>query len=902
MATTLGACKTDYTIQSPAEGSVHTSEPEFLTIGYQKQPSSLPAVTLNGFDIRELFVLSDAQASAPGAAVGPYLKQGINRFHVAPPAGPRITFIYDTEGPEIIVLNSRVDSLAVIEGLGIDEMGLTSLSVNALSADILGLNGFSVSVPSDQVYTYVATDSLGHTRTSHYAPLGTLHEPAMTVAVSQEVIDTASGELMLALSDFDLNGLLAGTTLLDGTWTGASGEVYGPEILLQAVDLTADSAGIDLENGNGGLIHSSSRLVSQILFRIHSGFLPPLELVANTQVGPITMDADLQLAVSNQTLDVEISDFIFAMGEVSSSDVPAPFNAWVEDAFGALTAIIGGALSPQLEFLFEQAVPLMLETAIKNSYTINIPDYYTTHNLAMSLQLGDVYTTETALIASLAGGSIPVEPDAGVSQPTAGVVFKPDPLPGANLGGGQFGFSLNTNTLNQVYASAYSAGLNHMNFVDGEVQLGLPRDDDFGGDGVTKRMLVNPVAPPQVHVSDINGAAALRYLNYGLEVISQTRQADGSFADTLGVRLTTDTAFAIGLQEDSSIDLFFPYAPQYRIEATKVADGDWVYGEAADNANAFIESVIGLVLQQLTEPLANISLPSFQCVSFAVTDISAVGGDRSHLNFAGGISLNTEICGQPAGTDLNNLSYARGAGVEPACGTDREADDGLCYESCGENYVGEGDTCYASPQADIAGETLLIASLTGEGTMPAPVGGKPDKCHPRKVSENGLCYDLCDEGYRGVGNRCVARQKPVYSRAGLPPADVFSGRCPAGQEKQGGLCYTPCEPGYEGDGALCHLKTATYERGPGAIPSGCESGQVKIGQRCFDPCPTGQVRAGNRCVVVGNESFNRGPGQRPDQCAVGFELIDDRCYRECREGFVGQGAVCVPADTLAVSR
>ena len=888
------ACKTDYVIEQPLAESVHTSPPPQLKITYPQAPAQFPLVSLNGFDIREFFIPGDTEAVASGADVRVYLKQGINNMQVAPPAGPRIRFTYDTEGPEIMVLESQVDALASINGIAIDEMGLETLTVNSVVANLPGMNSFNVSLPAEPVYEYIATDSLGHSRTSYYSALGSLYTPAMTVAVSQQVLDAASSQLLNVLSDFDINGVLAGTVLFDATWSGPSGEVYGPEVVLQAIDLTADSAGIDLHNGAGGLIHSASDAQTRIMFRVHNGFLPPLELEADTTIGPVTMNADLGLSVVDQVLDVNIDNFAFAMGEVNSTGIPAPFDAWVNDAFTALSSVVSGFLSPQLAFIFEQAVPLMLETAIKNSYTMNIPDYYTTHNLAMSLQLDSVATTEEALLANLAGGSIPEQPDPLVTQPSAGVIYKPDPLPGARLDGGQFGFSLNINTMNQVYASAYSAGLNHLNLVDGQVQLGLPRDDDFGGAQVTERTIVNPVAAPQVHVTGSDTSAALRFFNYGLEIISQTRSEGGEYQDDLGVKLTTDTAIAVGLNEDNSLDISFPYAPQYRIEAVKEGAGPWQSGAITDTANRWIEGVIGLVLHQLVEPLISIQMPSFQCVNFRVTNISAVGGENSHLNFAGGITTNEELCGDPEQQDLATLAYGRGSAQEPVCAGDQDVENGLCYPACEDGYVGQGSTCY--PVQESAG-SLLVATMPGfssEDPIPAPAGVKPNGCQPGQELQNGLCYERCGDGYVGVGASCIAQRDPAYSRAGLPPANVFAGDCGPGQEKIDGLCYQPCASGYSGSGAMCRLELASYERDKGLVPSICEPGQIRRGKRCFDPCPEGQVRAGDRCIATGGKPLDRGAGSVPDQCASGYEFSEGRCYRACREGFAGRGPVCVP--------
>lgn len=890
----LVACKTEYAIELPQEDSVHTSSPEQFRITYPEQPAALPVLSLNGFDVSEFFTAYDTEATAAGEDFSVYFKQGVNVFQVQPPAGPKVHFIYDTEGPEIVILESSVDSQALLQGVAIDEMGLTQLLVNDQTATLLPSQHFSAEVPASEFYAYQATDSLGHTKTTHYAPLGTLYQPAMTLAVSQAVIDTASAQLLNALSTLDINSSLAGTPLFDGTWTGIGGETYGPEVVLQTIDLTADSAGIDLNNGNGGLIHSASIANSEILFRIHNGFLPPLELVATTIIGPISFDADLQLNVVNQALDVVIDGFSFSMGDVNTSGVGEPFDSYIDAAINALSAAISGFVAPQLEFLFEQVVPVLLEAAIKNSYTITIPDFNTLHGLALALQLDSVYTTEDALFANLAGGGVPIEINENVSQPTAGVIHSTDILPNAALDGGQFGFSLNTNTINQVYASAYAAGLNHLNLVGGQVQMGLPRDDSLGGAEVTSRTIVNPVAPAKLQIRDVDGAAALSFSNYGLEIFSQAKQSDGSFANTMGVKLSTNTSIAVGLKEDNSIDVFLPVAPEYKIEAIQLGDGEWQSGEVVAAANEFIDGVIGLILQQLTEPLANIQMPTFECVNFGLTNISAVGGNHSHLNFAGGVSNNPncEQTGEPSA-----LSYGRGSGIEPNCGGELESDSGLCYQGCGEDYVGDGSTCYEAQHTAVGASRLDMVAppvVIGKPDDSADTGQKPNGCEPGEAIENGLCYERCDAGFKAAGSLCIANKRHSYNRKGTPPANVFAGECQGNKEKIDGLCYTPCKKNYLSEGAKCQLEVVSYQRGIGSTPTVCESGQIKRGSRCYDACSSGEIFAGNKCVTVGGGSFDRGSGTPAGQCVGGYEFVDGRCYKACREGFVGQGKLCVP--------
>lgn len=99
----------------------------------------------------------------------------------------------------------------------------------------------------------------------------------MTLSVAQPVLDVAALQMVGVFNLLNLNNLLAGAVLFNGTWQGLLGETYGPEVVIESIDLTADSAGLDLINGSGGTLYSNSSINAVLVFRMHVGLLPPLE-------------------------------------------------------------------------------------------------------------------------------------------------------------------------------------------------------------------------------------------------------------------------------------------------------------------------------------------------------------------------------------------------------------------------------------------------------------------------------------------------------------------------------------------------------------------------------------------------------------------------------------------------
>ena len=62
----LAACK-KYDISAPVADSLYTAAPPQFVVTYKAQPSSLPAMTLNGFTVTDHFTAEATQATAPGS-------------------------------------------------------------------------------------------------------------------------------------------------------------------------------------------------------------------------------------------------------------------------------------------------------------------------------------------------------------------------------------------------------------------------------------------------------------------------------------------------------------------------------------------------------------------------------------------------------------------------------------------------------------------------------------------------------------------------------------------------------------------------------------------------------------------------------------------------------------------
>lgn len=881
----LAACK-KYDIVEPVADSLHTAPPPQFKVTYKSQPATLPAMALNGFSVQSHFTAGATEATALGSALQSYLKEGYNIFQVDPPLGPQVKFLYDTKGPEIVVLGAVINGSDVtIDGRAIDQMGAASGTVNAVPLSFGADGSFQVTLPKEDVYTYNTVDTLGHTNTVQYADLSLQYDPSMTVQITQEGLDFAMGQIVNALNGADLNALVAGSMLYDSTWKGLFGETYGADGFVRSVSLSANSFGMGLQAGNKASFEGDISNVSVgLTLRMHNGFLPPTIINVGASVGPLDLSGLLQLGVQDQAPTVVISNFDYQIGNIVIDDVPPVFREILSGVSSGIANLFSGPISAALQSVLNKAIPDMLSGLIMDSYTLRINDGEKNFDMAMALNLTNIATTSDTLFASMAGSVLPINPNLALPQPLAGTLFTFDQLPPAELNGDQFAASLNTNVINQTLASAQSVGLTHMNMIgDGEtfmIQFGLPRTDDYGPAAATNRILVDLAAPANLKVQDVEGSAEPTLSVYGLEIHGQSKKNGSStFTNDISVRASAQVAVTLGLGEDNKLAVSFRQAPVVTVEGVRIGEGAWSGPVINAAANTLVATAIGAVMKELARPIENIQLPTFACMAFDSVKITAVGAEGGHLNVSGTLVQVSDAC-QNEVTPPPAVAYGRGAGVPMSCASDQEYDAGLCYDLCADGYDGVGPVCWKQDAS------------YGRG-----VGTIPSLCGAGEEMDAGLCYPVCADGYDGVGPVCWSTRPLSYGRgAGTIPSNIWTGACPTGKENQAGLCYWYCDAGYTGVGPVCWLDNASYGRGVGTIPKNCPAGQENDAGLCYPVCDEGYHGVGPVCWTDSALSYGRGVGTIPDTCHDGWDKDGLLCYQQCEEGYNGIGPVCWPQE------
>jgi len=204
-----GCPNTNFTITSPENGDAfEDATPSLYEFTYANaEPES---VALNGVNITEYFEMANGVGTADGEALEAFLKQGNNTLTVEPGNfGPRVEFFVDTEGPSIIITEVDGDATKIITGKVQDPSGVNELRVNGISASLNGEEEFSITVPSSETYSFVASDYYGRESNTHYAARDTVLEGGLKVRVSQKAIDEILPVAQEIIEDLDFNALLA---------------------------------------------------------------------------------------------------------------------------------------------------------------------------------------------------------------------------------------------------------------------------------------------------------------------------------------------------------------------------------------------------------------------------------------------------------------------------------------------------------------------------------------------------------------------------------------------------------------------------------------------------------------------------------------------------------------------
>ncbi len=869
----LAACKPTYTITNPVKDSVNTTPPPLYRFTYSTQPQKLPAITLNGTRVETYFAMTATEATANGADIAQFLREGKNRFQVDPPLGPMVSFIYDTVGPEIVVSQADANTPATIKGLAVDAVGVKSLLVNGVSTTVSSDGSFSATVDPADIYTFDAVDNLNHVSQTQYTRYGTNYNPSVRMRINQSGINFATSKIINVLNGLDLNKQVAGRKLYDNTWTGPSGETYGADGFIDSLSISASAFNLNLGNGGNSSFNGTLTTAHAVLrLQLHNGLLPPTVIMVGANIGPLDFSGNLNAQAINHQPVITLSNFDFNIGNVAVDNVPSVFQAMLSPTIAGLTNLFSGEIGETLSGVLNSALPGIFAEIIQNSYTIQINEM----KLAVVAQLEDITISDNSLLVTLSGGVTPINPSALIPQPL-GPVYTPDTVPEPPIGGTDLGIDVNTNVINQTLVSAYAVGMTHMDIQGSNTYLGLPRDDSRGAEGAS-RMLVDTLTPPQIHVTEGADGHAKTTLSIRSLKISSQHKSNGVYVNDFTADVNAKVAISISVKADNTLDIIFVSSPEVTINGIAIGS-NLVFTDAAnDIVENFVSLGIGAIMEQLAKPLQGIKLPSFACIAFQPGSFDAVGENNTHVQMTGSLFKTSTDCDHPA-AEPPKVAYGRGVGSPLICGLGEQYDAGLCYQPCNTGYHGVGPVCWK----DNASYGRGVGSAASLG------------CGANEDLDAGLCYPKCKSGFHGVGPVCWNDSAQSYGRGVGTIPNLIPYGCPSGKVMDAGLCYVPCNSGYHGVGPVCWLDEGSYGRGVGAVASlVCGSNQDLDAGLCYNKCDAGYHGVGPVCWTNDALSYGRGVGTPVHACPEGKEEDTGLCYNLCAAGYNGVGPVCWP--------
>ncbi|MCG8673070.1 MAG: hypothetical protein MI867_27005, partial [Pseudomonadales bacterium] len=630
-----------YTIESPTEGSIFNDAPDF-TVGYEEEPEALPSMILNGNTVTSEFAKNATQAIGLGADLQAFLVEGNNRFQVNPPSGPQVNFIYDTQGPKIVVTEAIRNGNVTITGNAVDAAGASSVSVNGVAAELAEDGSFSVVVSAADTYTFQATDVFDQSSTTVFGDALLINEELIKARVKEEGIDFIADELVGVVNGLDFNALVAGTELYK------SGIFRGE---LTSLELQAESFSLDPTNNGLSLsgvftdVRARLRLV-QIFVVKPTARVERVILSGNVQVG-VNSNNELEAVIN--TLDVDAQNISF------------------EGALGGLDRFLGGIIGG-LVGLFENQIGNAVKGAVNNTLEDKLADLIPTsydlgvscRELGIEFELRDIITNNDSIIIELAGGILPNTVTSAIPQ-ALGPLYTTDPLPSPNFGDGDMSFAINANAINQALVSIYSVGLTHLMLLNGDTYINVPRDDGLGSES-DSRILIDTLTPPQVLISEEGGEAVTTIDISQLRISSQVKE-DGQWNETFNLLLSAQVEASLAIDSDNTLSVTISDDPVVTVLDTVVAGGVTI-GE--NLINRVIQDSIPSIMNNISTSINGIEIPSIAGFSITSDSISAIGANNSHVGISGTLNKLPGDASDSAGdTDGESGGGSGDISVEP---------------------------------------------------------------------------------------------------------------------------------------------------------------------------------------------------------------------------------------------
>jgi len=644
-AIVLAACKPE--IVSPADDGVHADTSFDVSIEFTGTafvtsdlgPDDL-LIELNSVDVTSAFTVNKEGATASAYELADYIFPGKNMLKVT---GYRdtdqIVFYYDTEGPEIHILDTDHDSNTV-SGYVFDRGGVEALWLDGVSVDLDENNAFSTSFYDEAFHTFEAEDSFGHTSSSQYARRDQ-EFAGITARLNQGGFDFLVNVLETELNGSDLSPYVAAMEPVRLLNTLG---LFDMNIKFNSVSFS--NVDVDLDVLDNERIDTDIQVKDAVLgFTLSGriGFLLPYNSTGTIRFDNLTSGTDLLLDIRNSDLDLSLSNTTInhTLPRIDFVNTNGLLNI-----FDALTSAVVGILAPTLERVFIDVLEVII-VPVMSDFVKDIP---------ITLDVTAPQSGETVTVRALP--TFLDSADRGVSVDLSTHIWAP--LPAANVPGAigslyqagetptmgaatpageafHFGASVSANVVNQALLAAFEAGMNSVEMTrelnrnatpSGISVYRSPEDEIDEADEI--RVRLEPASAPFVQFMPSAGVAGkLGWYDVSL-AFDLYKPEWNEFRTVFGVTFNMTVPFDINSTEDGFLSIGVEQAPDIYVSSI---DESGIIRLMPGFINSTIDYFMPWIMPEVAKSLKVVPLPRIYNHTLYMRDFWVAG--TNSLSLAG---------------------------------------------------------------------------------------------------------------------------------------------------------------------------------------------------------------------------------------------------------------------------
>lgn len=647
-------------IQEPKAGQVYDTPPT-LAISYQNVPA---AIQLNSADVKSLFTLGDTSGTANSAEFASFLREGANKLQINPPFGPRVSFIYDSQGPTVIIKSVEGSQPMRVKGELVDPSGPDTLVVNGVAATVNADSEFEVLVNETSKYNFVAKDKGGKTTTTTYAAPGQEFNRIITANVSQKALDDLAKDIKPLIQNVNTAPMLPKVNAelrkaLPFTTTVITG-IQIDDLKWGGIDL-----GLDLKpNSQQGRIGFDARLTNiEVDLTVTPKFLfiPLIPVPAKATLTYANATGDAMVYGENGRLAVNIDDLVLNPSGVKVSMI-TNYNSIILSAIAdALLPALKGVISTFVDGIIEGVLDGEL-AEMGDEVVLDIGG----RQLGIKPLFQSFSSTDDNLHVVLGGGMKAKTTDPGVPK-VLGSLYRDDPLSDAQNANFIYA-NVSSNLVNQAFMSAFQTGLTHFTLINSkELLVGTQNRGEDRPTG-TNRIIITPNSPAFFAIDEVKGAPSVTFGLDGMQLAVQNKGGSG-YGDLFTTEVDLTAKVVLGVNDDDTLRISFAGAPDVSLRNTRILNALTVNEQFIDR---IIDLVMPIILPKIAEATRSIEIPRFAGYIIKVDDFAAVGDKKSHLGVG--------------------LTLAKPAMAACQSG---ERFGRYCYEACPSEYVTIGLQCWS---------------------------------------------------------------------------------------------------------------------------------------------------------------------------------------------------------------